>query len=65
MSTGYKISEPEGLYYLTLQIVGWVDIFSRKIYKNIVIDSLKFRLTGFKRSQETTLIGVSEQQQIR
>jgi putative transposase len=37
MSTGYKISEKDGFYYLTLQIVGWVDIFTRKLYKDIVI----------------------------
>ena len=42
MSTGYKISEKEGLYYLTFQVVGWVDIFTRKIYRDIVIDSLRY-----------------------
>ena len=30
MSTGYKMKEPEGVFFLTLQIVGWVD-FLRKI----------------------------------
>jgi len=42
MTTGYKMKEPEGIYFLTLQIVGWVDLFSRKIYKDIVIDSFIF-----------------------
>lgn len=42
MSTGYKIHEKEGLYFLTFQIVGWVDIFTRKIYKDIVIKSFKY-----------------------
>jgi len=42
MSSGYKISEKEGAYFLTFQIVGWVDIFTRKAYRDIVIDSLKF-----------------------
>jgi len=42
MSSGYKIIEKNGLYFLTFQIVGWVDIFSRKIYRDIVIDSLKY-----------------------
>ena len=42
MSTGYKLSEKEGLYYLTFQIVGWVDIFTRKIYRDIVIESLQY-----------------------
>jgi REP element-mobilizing transposase RayT len=42
MSTGYKITEKDGLYFLTFQIVGWVDIFTRKVYKDIVIDSFKY-----------------------
>ena len=28
MSTAYKISEKGGIYFLTFQIVGWVDIFT-------------------------------------
>lgn len=42
MSTGYQIKDQEGLHYLTFQIVDWVDIFTRKAYRDIVIDSLKF-----------------------
>jgi len=42
MSTGYKIIEKEGLYFLTFQIVGWVDIFTRKQYRDIVIESFKY-----------------------
>ncbi len=42
MSTGYKILEKTGSYYLTFQIVGWVDIFTRKIYRDLTIESLKY-----------------------
>ena len=42
MSTGYKIEEKDGVYFLTFQIVGWVDIFTRKIYRDIVLDSLNY-----------------------
>ena len=42
MSTGYKIQDQETLYYVTFQIVEWVDVFSRKIYRDIVIDSLRY-----------------------
>ena len=42
MSTGYKIQEQDGAYYLTFQIVGWVDLFTRKEYRDVVINSLKF-----------------------
>ncbi len=41
MSTGYKI-DGDGIYFLTFQIVGWVDIFTRKVYRDIVIESLKY-----------------------
>ena len=34
--------ENEGLYYLTFQIAGWVDIFTRKQYRDIVIESFKY-----------------------
>ena len=42
MSTGYKIAEGTGAYYLTFQIVGWVDLFSRQSYRDIAIESLKY-----------------------
>ena len=42
MSTGYKIEEQDGLHYVTFQIVEWVDIFTRQVYRDIVIDSLKY-----------------------
>ena len=42
MSTGYQIDNPAGTYFLTFTVVDWVDIFSRKIYRDIVIDSLRY-----------------------
>ena len=42
MSTCYQIKEQDGVYYLTLQIVGWIDLFSRQDYRDIVIDNLKY-----------------------
>jgi REP element-mobilizing transposase RayT len=44
MSTGYQIKDQEGLYYLTFQVVDWVDIFSRQVYRDIVIDSFKYSI---------------------
>jgi REP element-mobilizing transposase RayT len=44
MSTGYQITDQEGLYYLTFQIVDWIDIFTRQVYRDIVIDSLKYAI---------------------
>ncbi len=42
MSTGYQIDNQEGFYFLTFQVVHWVHIFSRKIYRDLVIKSLDY-----------------------
>ena len=42
MSTGYQIKEQGELYFVTIQIVDWIDLFSRLDYRNIVIDNLKY-----------------------
>ena len=42
MSAGYKIKNQRGLHFLTFTLVGWVDLFTREIYRQIVIDALKF-----------------------
>ncbi len=40
MPTGYQIQKQEAAYFLTLQVVYWIDLFSRKRYNDIVVDSL-------------------------
>ncbi len=42
MGFKYKIYDQSKAYYLTFTVVSWVDIFSRKIYRDIIIDSLKY-----------------------
>ena len=42
MSTGYKIVDQEALHYVTFQVVNWVDLFSRQVYRDIIIDSFKY-----------------------
>jgi hypothetical protein len=42
MTTGYKIDDQSGLYYLTIQIVDWVDVFTRQRYRDIFLDSLRY-----------------------
>ena len=44
MSTGFQINDQNGLYFLTLTIVDWVDIFTRAVYKDIIIDSLNYSI---------------------
>jgi hypothetical protein len=53
MSTDYKIEDQAALYYLTLQVVDWVDIFTRQIYRDIVIDSIKYCQQRARRRQPT------------
>ena len=39
---GHKITNQNALHFITPTIVGWIDIFTRKVYKDIIVDSLKF-----------------------
>ncbi|QHL87361.1 transposase [Nibribacter ruber] len=40
---GIKNKIHEGhLHYLTLTVVDWIDVFTRPIYRHIILDSLKF-----------------------
>lgn len=37
---GHKIVNQNHIHFITPTIVGWVDVFTKKIYRDIVIDSL-------------------------
>jgi REP-associated tyrosine transposase len=37
---GYKIRDQHGKYYLTFTVVGWIDVFTRKCYRDMLLDSL-------------------------
>ena len=39
MSESYKIHE-DGLYFVSFAVVGWLDVFTRRVYQDILIDSL-------------------------
>ena len=38
---GYKIFNQGGLYYVSFAVVAWVDVFTRKEYRDIIIESLR------------------------
>ncbi|MDO8965747.1 MAG: transposase [Algoriphagus sp.] len=42
MSRKYKIRDQEKLYFVTFTIVEWIDLFTRRDYRDIFLDSLKF-----------------------
>ena len=38
----YKIRNQQGLYYLTLTTVSWIDVFTRATYRDILLDSFRY-----------------------
>jgi putative transposase len=42
MSEKYKFHNAEGIYFITPTIVNWIDLFTRKVYCELVLDSLKY-----------------------
>lgn len=43
MSIGdYKIRNQHAIHFLTLTVVDWVDVFTRKAYKDIIIDNMRY-----------------------
>jgi REP element-mobilizing transposase RayT len=39
---GYVIRNQQAIYYMTFTVVGWIDVFSRQQYRDIVIESFKY-----------------------
>jgi REP element-mobilizing transposase RayT len=39
---GYKIRNQSAIHFITFAVVDWVDVFTRKKYRNIVVDSLRY-----------------------
>jgi len=42
MSTKYRFHKPDAAYFISFATVEWVDVFTREIYFQIIIDSIKF-----------------------
>ncbi len=41
MSESYKI-QGDGLYFVTFSVIGWIDVFIRREYQDILVDSILF-----------------------
>jgi len=39
---GYKIRNNEGIHFITFAVVEWVDVFTRKEYRDILLDSIRY-----------------------
>lgn len=42
MSSKYKFRNPDGLYFVTFAVVGWVDVFTRMEYRDMLMESLRY-----------------------
>ena len=42
MSEKYKVRDQEKLYFVTFSVVQWIDVFTRPVYKDILVENLKF-----------------------
>ena len=38
----YLISDQHATYFLTCTVIHWIDLFTRQVYRDIVVDSLNF-----------------------
>jgi len=41
MSSKYKFHDKEAIYFVTASVVGWADVFTRNIYRDILLDSFR------------------------
>lgn len=42
MSTEYRFTDKRGVYFTTSTVVGWADVFTKDIYREILLDSIRF-----------------------
>ncbi len=42
MSRKYKFRDPEAVYFVSFATINWIDIFTRQVYKDIVVDSINY-----------------------
>ena len=42
MSRKYKFNKPEGIYFVSFATVNWIDVFSRRLYKDILVESINY-----------------------
>lgn len=44
MTTGYRIQHQDQLYFLTFQVVKWIDVFTRPQYRDIILESFEYAI---------------------
>ena len=42
MGRKYKFKDPNAIYFVTFATLYWIDVFTRRVYKDILVESLNF-----------------------
>lgn len=42
MGSAYQIRDQNQVYFFTFQVVGWADVFTRKVYRDIILESFVY-----------------------
>ncbi|WP_452601293.1 REP-associated tyrosine transposase [Pontimicrobium sp. MEBiC06410] len=42
MSRNYKFHNKSGLYFVSFATVNWIDVFTRQVYFNVLVDSINY-----------------------
>ena len=42
MSRKYKFHDNDKIYFVSFAVINWIDLFVRNIYKDVIVDSLRF-----------------------
>jgi putative transposase len=42
MGHKYAITNKEGVYFITFATVGWIDVFTRKHYRDLLLENLRY-----------------------
>ena len=44
MAEVYRILDQQASYFIILTVIDWIDVFTKKEYKDILVDSLNYAL---------------------
>jgi len=44
MSDKYRIPDKDRAYFLTMTVVGWIDLFTRPSHKLLIVNSLNYAI---------------------
>jgi putative transposase len=42
MAFKYRVTDQQGIYFITTTVIGWIDVFTRKQLAEVIIESLRY-----------------------